>query len=87
MSSCSQAAQLERKTVTELEVVDTTQAYMMWIVMKYIEIIIAYGDFHFRQNTLETIPMAIQMYIFASHLWSPRTEDPKANKDQAQDVQ
>ncbi|OCK76022.1 hypothetical protein K432DRAFT_429013 [Lepidopterella palustris CBS 459.81] len=48
------------------------QAYMMWIVMKYIEILIAYGDYYFRQNTLETIPDAIQMYILASHLYGPR---------------
>jgi hypothetical protein len=45
---------------------------MMWIVMKYIEILIAYGDYYFRQNTLETIPDAIQMYILASHLYGPR---------------
>jgi hypothetical protein len=48
------------------------QAYMMWIVMKYIEILIAYGDYYFRQNSLETIPNAIQMYILASHLYGPR---------------
>ncbi|GFF58704.1 hypothetical protein IFM46972_11182 [Aspergillus udagawae] len=48
------------------------QAYMMWVVMKYIEILIAYGDYYFRQNTLETIPEAIQMYILASHLYGPR---------------
>jgi len=37
------------------------QAYMMWIVMKYIEILIAYGDYYFRQNTLEAIPDATQL--------------------------
>lgn len=47
-------------------------AYMKWIVMKYIEILIAYGDYWFTQNTLETIPMAIQMYVMASHLYGPR---------------
>ena len=29
-------------------------AYMKWVAMKYIEILIAYGDYYFRQNTLET---------------------------------
>jgi hypothetical protein len=47
-------------------------AYMKWMVMKYIEVLIAYGDYYFRQNTLETIPNAIQMYILASHLFGPR---------------
>lgn len=47
-------------------------AYMKWIVMKYIEILIGWGDAYFRQNTLETIPNAIQMYILASHLYGPR---------------
>jgi len=43
-------------------------AYMKWVAMKYIEILIAYGDFYFRQNTLETIPLAIQCYVLASHV-------------------
>ena len=47
-------------------------AYMKWTVAKYIEILIAYGDFYFRQNTLESIPNAIQMYILAPHLYGPR---------------
>ncbi len=42
------------------------------MVMKYIEILIEWGDYYFRQNTLETIPNAIQMYILASHLYGPR---------------
>jgi hypothetical protein len=48
------------------------KAYMKWVVMKYIEILIAYGDYYFRLNTLETIPNAIQMYVLASHLYGPR---------------
>lgn len=49
-----------------------SSAYMKWVVMKYIEILIAYGDYYFRQNTLETIPYAIQCYVMASHLFGPR---------------
>jgi hypothetical protein len=45
---------------------------MKWMVLKYIEILIAYGDSLFQQNTLETIPRAIQLYILASHLYGPR---------------
>jgi hypothetical protein len=47
-------------------------AYMKWTVMKYIEILIAYGDYYFRQFTLETLPLAIQMYVMAAHLYGPR---------------
>src|SRR5262249_6728173 len=47
-------------------------AYMKWVVMKYIAILIEYGDYYFRQNTLETVPLAIQCYILASHLYGPR---------------
>jgi hypothetical protein len=46
-------------------------AYMKWVAMKYIEILIAYGDHYFRQNTLETIPLAIQCYVLASHIYGP----------------
>ncbi|MBC7816723.1 MAG: hypothetical protein IAG10_07540, partial [Planctomycetaceae bacterium] len=49
-------------------------AYMKWVAMKYIEILIAYGDFYFRQNTLETIPLAIQCYVQASHIYAPRSQ-------------
>ena len=47
-------------------------AYMKWTVIKYIQILIAYGDWYFQQNTLEMIPMAIQMYVLASHLYGQR---------------
>jgi hypothetical protein len=50
------------------------QAYMKWFAMRYIEILIAYGDWYFMQNTLETIPMAIQLYVQASHLYGPRAQ-------------
>ncbi|KAI3317660.1 hypothetical protein HD806DRAFT_526901 [Xylariaceae sp. AK1471] len=46
-------------------------AYMKRIAMKYAEILIALGDDLFRQNTLETIPLAMQQYIEASHLFGP----------------
>ncbi|KAJ8130432.1 hypothetical protein O1611_g3199 [Lasiodiplodia mahajangana] len=46
-------------------------AYMKRIVFKYIETLIALGDQLFQQNTLETIPLAIQRYLEASHLFGP----------------
>ena len=56
-------------------------AYMKWVAMKYIEILIAYGDHYFRQNTLETIPLAIQCYVLASHVYGPTGQKiPKRGK-------
>jgi hypothetical protein len=48
------------------------EAYMKWIVMAYIKILIGWGDSLFSQNTLESIPQAIQMYVMASHIYGPR---------------
>lgn len=47
-------------------------AYMKCVAMKYIEIMITYGDYYFRQNSLETIPNAIQCYVVASHIYGPK---------------
>ncbi|KAL7928800.1 hypothetical protein V8C35DRAFT_317064 [Trichoderma chlorosporum] len=46
-------------------------SYMKRIAMKYIEILIAAGDHYFRQNSLETIPLALQRYIEASQVFGP----------------
>jgi hypothetical protein len=46
-------------------------AYMKRIVMKYIETLLAAGDEFFRQNTMESIPLALQRYVEASHLFGP----------------
>jgi hypothetical protein len=43
------------------------EAYMKWIVMKYVEILVASGDVHFRKGTLESLPLATQRYIEATH--------------------
>ncbi|RAH67133.1 uncharacterized protein BO66DRAFT_458312, partial [Aspergillus aculeatinus CBS 121060] len=46
-------------------------AYMKRIAFKYIECLLAMGDQYFRQDTLESIPFAIQMYTEASQLFGP----------------
>ncbi|KAH7064065.1 hypothetical protein BKA63DRAFT_482752 [Paraphoma chrysanthemicola] len=46
-------------------------AYMKRFVMKYIEALIAVGDNLFRQNSLESLPMAIQHYVEASQVFGP----------------
>ncbi|KAL3454415.1 hypothetical protein BJX65DRAFT_301056 [Aspergillus insuetus] len=45
--------------------------YMKRIAMKYIEILISAGDHHFRQFTAESIPLAIQRYVEAAHIFGP----------------
>lgn len=60
---------------------DSPVVYMKRFVMKYIEILIASGDSYFRQNSLESIPLAIQRYVEASHLFGPPpVEVPKLGK-------
>ncbi|EPS42066.1 hypothetical protein H072_3884 [Dactylellina haptotyla CBS 200.50] len=49
--------------------------YMKRFVMKYIEILIASGDAYFRENSLESIPLAIQRYVEASHLFGPAPQE------------
>ncbi len=56
-------------------------AYMKWTVALYIKTLIAYGDMYFRRRTLEDIPLAIQLYVLASHLYGPKGETiPKQGK-------
>ncbi|KAJ5683130.1 hypothetical protein N7462_006295 [Penicillium macrosclerotiorum] len=45
--------------------------YMKRAAMKYIEILIAAGDHHFRHFTAESIPLAIQRYVEAAHIFGP----------------
>jgi hypothetical protein len=64
-------------------------AFMRRIIMNYVQILIASGDVYFRQNTLEALPLAIQRYVEASHVFGsapirvPRLAKPvyKSYKD------
>ena len=47
-------------------------AYMKWVVMKYIDNLLAWGDDLFRQDTIETINQATQSYVLAGHILGPR---------------
>jgi hypothetical protein len=53
---------------------ERTAAYMQWVVMKYIDNLIAWGDALFRQDTIETINQATQLYVLAGHILGPRPE-------------
>lgn len=60
---------------------DRTSAYMKWVVMKYIDNLVAWGDSLFRQDTIESINQATQLYILAGHILGPRPEFiPKRGK-------
>jgi len=64
---------------------DRPVAFMKWVAVTYIQIMIAYGDYYFQQNTLETIPMALECYIAASNAYGPRGQQiPKRGKKQIQ---
>lgn len=58
-------------------------AYMKLVVMKYIDNLIAWGDSLFRQDTIESLNQATQLYIMAGHILGPRPEIiPKRGKIQ-----
>lgn len=60
------------------------QAIMRWFAIQYIRILIAYGDYYFVQYTLETIPLAIQLYVRASHIYGQRPQQiPKRGNKKA----
>ncbi|HNP50798.1 MAG TPA: neuraminidase-like domain-containing protein [Nitrosomonas nitrosa] len=62
---------------------DRPSAYMKWVVMKYIDNLIDWGDSLFRQDTIESINQATQLYILAGHILGPRPEFiPKRGKIQ-----
>ena len=41
---------------------------MKWVVMKYIDNILDWGDYLFRQDTIESINQATQLYVLAGHI-------------------
>ncbi|HEX5026613.1 MAG TPA: neuraminidase-like domain-containing protein, partial [Agriterribacter sp.] len=49
-------------------------AYMKSIVMKYIDNLVAWGDFKFQQDTIESINEATQVYILAAQILGRRPE-------------
>jgi hypothetical protein len=49
-------------------------AYQKTVVMKYIDNLLAWGDRLFRQDTMESIQEATQLYILASNIMGPRPE-------------
>ena len=60
-------------------------AYMKWTVMKYLDNLIDWGDYLFRQDTIENLNYATQLYVMASHILGKRPHFiPKRGKIQPQ---
>ncbi|WP_437826314.1 neuraminidase-like domain-containing protein [Sorangium sp. So ce1153] len=49
-----------------------TVAYQKTVFMKYLDNLIAWGDFLFRQDSMESINEATQLYVLAAELLGPR---------------
>lgn len=49
-----------------------TVAYQKTVVMKYLDNLIAWGDYLFRQDSMESINEATQLYILAAEILGPR---------------
>ncbi|HEX8720433.1 MAG TPA: neuraminidase-like domain-containing protein [Pyrinomonadaceae bacterium] len=49
-----------------------TVAYQKTVVMKYLDNLVAWGDYLFRQDSMESINEATQLYILADELLGPR---------------
>jgi len=49
-------------------------AYQLNVVMKYLDNLIAWGDSLFRQDTMESLNEATQVYVLAANLLGPRPE-------------
>lgn len=49
-----------------------TVAYQKSVVMKYIDNLVAWGDYLFRQNTRESLGQATQLYILAAEILGPK---------------
>lgn len=50
-------------------------AYMKTTVMNYLDMLIAWGDSLFQQDTIETINLATQLYILAAQILGPRPQE------------
>jgi hypothetical protein len=58
-------------------------AYQKSIVMKYLDNLIAWGDYLFRQDSIESINEATQLYVLAAQILGKRPEDIPAPEGKA----
>jgi len=52
-------------------------AYQYAVVMKYLDNLVAWGDSLFRQDTIETINEATQLYVLAANLLARARRSPR----------
>ena len=50
-------------------------AYQKYVVMKYLDALIGWGDQLFTQDTTESVNLAIQMYILAAEILGPKSAE------------
>jgi hypothetical protein len=50
-------------------------AYQKTVVMKYIDNLIAWGDYLFTQDTRESVNSAVQLYVLAADILGPRPQE------------
>jgi hypothetical protein len=57
-------------------------AYQLGVVMKYLDNLIAWGDFLFRRDTIETLGEATQIYVLAANVLGPKPQrvPPRARR-------
>ncbi len=51
------------------------EAYQFQVVMKYLDNLIAWGDSLFRQDTIETLNEATQLYVLAANILGPKPQE------------
>lgn len=51
------------------------RAYMLWTVMEYVTLLTDWGDYLFRQDTMESINEATNLYVIASEILGQRPAD------------
>lgn len=63
-------------------------AYQKYVVMKYLDALIGWGDQLFTQDTTESVNLAIQMYVLAAEILGPKSaEVPGPKTDKVSSVQ
>lgn len=58
-------------------------AYMRTVVMKYLDNLIEWGDYLFRQDTMETVGEATQLYVLAAQILGRRPEQVEGAQPEA----
>ena len=56
-------------------------AYQKYVVMKYLDVLIGWGDQEFAKDTTESVNLAIQFYVLAAELLGPK--NPEAPEPEA----